>query len=156
MSDTENQAPNEQPEPKKPRPVIQLGMFNFVLTIGLLVFGAFSLFENLGNYSHPGEIINTALASMHTENAKFPVITCTATATTAFVGGLLLTLQGANFGFITWWAVSRMRAGKPSFWVPVIGALIASTMVFVALVGLMISDPAIVKAITDFAKASAG
>lgn len=156
MSDTENQAPNEQPESKKPRPVIQLGLFNFVLTIGLLVFGAFSLFENLGNYSQPGDVINAALSSLHTENSKFPVVIYTATAVTSFAGGLLLTLQGANFGFITWWAVSRLRAGKPSFWVPMVGALISSTLVFVAIVGLMVSDPTIVKAITDFAKASAG
>lgn len=129
-------------------------MFNFVLTVGLLVFGIVSIFENLGNYTHPGEIINQALASIHAESPKFPVVTYVATSTTALVGSILLTLQGANFGMITWWAITRMRAGKVSFWVPPIGALISSTLTFFALVMLMLSDPAITKAITDFVNAS--
>jgi hypothetical protein len=132
----------------------QLGMFNFVLTMGLLVFGVISLFENLGNYSHPGDVVNQALANVHAQNSKFPAVTYAVTSTTALVGSVLLTLQGANFGLIAWWAITRMRSGKVSFWVPLVGALISSTLTFIALVTLMLNDASIVKALTDFINAS--
>lgn len=155
MSNTENQAPEEQPTSgNKPRKLSQLGMFNFLLTVGLLVFGVISLFENLGNYTHPGDVINQALSNLHEQTPAFPVVTYATTTLTAVVGSLLLTLQGANFGIITWWAVTRMRARKVSFWVPPVGALISSTLTFLALIMLMLSDPAIIKALTDFISAS--
>ncbi|MEN9752095.1 MAG: hypothetical protein RLZZ600_1142 [Actinomycetota bacterium] len=130
-------------------------MFNLVVTIGLLVFGVVSIANSLGEYIHPGELVDQMLVSLHAQSAKFPVITYTPTAITTFVGGLLLTLQGANFGLITWWAVSRLRASKPAFWVPILGAFISNALTFIALVALLITDPTIMNAIAEFIKASA-
>lgn len=135
---------------------MQVGLFNFVLTVGLLVFGIVSIFQNLNDFSHPGDVINQALASMHANSDKFPDVTYVATSTTALVGGMLLTLQGANFGLIAWWAVTRLRSGKVSFWVPIVGAAISSTLTFIAMILLMLSDVTVMNAITAFMRASAG
>jgi hypothetical protein len=158
VSDTENQKPSGQ-EPQKssgkqPGRPIQLGLFNLVVTVGLLVFGAVSVTNSLGEFLHPGSVVNEMLASLHTQYAKFPVITYTPTSLTTTVGAVLLTLQGANFGLIAWWAISRLRAGKPSFWIPVLGAFICNVLTFIALGILLVSDPVIMNAIVAFAKAS--
>ena len=160
MSNTENQAPaGQEPEKspgKQPGRPIQLGLFNLVVTVGLLVFGAVSVANSLGEYLHPGDLINQMLVSLHAQSPAFPVVTYTSTATTAFIGGLLLTLQGANFGLIVWWALSRLRASMPAFWIPVVGAFISSTLTFVMLVILLVGDAAIMNAMAEFIKANAG
>ena len=146
---------NQQPEGQTPRTLSQFGLFNLVLTIGLLVFGVVNLFNNLGLYVSPGTLVNQVLTQLHATDAKFPVLTFESTAATATVGSILLTLQGANFGLITWWAFKRMSARESSFWVPLVGAAISSTLTFIALFGLLVSDSAIMNAIIEFSKSQA-
>lgn len=156
MSDSENQGQQPpQGSDKRPRGLNQLGLFNFVLTVGLLVFGIISIFQNLNDYLHPADIVNEALANMHVQNSKFPEVTYDRPRVSAAAGSFLLTIQGANFGLITWWAVTRLRAGKVSFWVPMVGAAIASILSFITIVLMITSDQPIMAAFIDFVKASA-
>lgn len=126
-------------------------MFNFALTIMLLVIGAFNLFGNLHDYVDPGTLANAVLTQMHTGDAKFPVVTYTPTELTAIVGAVLLTLQGANYGLMLWWSIQRMKARKFSFWVPLVGAGISSVLVFSTLAILLFSDPEVRAALLTFA-----
>ena len=143
---------NQQPEGQAPRTATQFGLFNLVLTIGLLVFGVVNIFNNLGLYVSPGTLVNQVLTQLHAGDTKFPALTYESTSTTAAVGSILLTLQGANFGLITWWAFKRLAARKSSFWVPLVGAAISSTLTFITLCGLLVSDSAIINAIIEFGK----
>lgn len=128
-------------------------MFNFALTIMLLVFGAFNLFGNLHDYLDPGTLANTVLTQMHANDSKFPVVTYTPTELTATIGAVLLTLQGANYGLMLWWSIQRMKARKFSFWVPMVGAGISSVLVFATLAVLLFSDPDVRAALLAFAGA---
>jgi hypothetical protein len=125
-------------------------MFNFALTIMLLIFGAFNVFGNLHDYLDPGTLANAVLEELHASSPRFPVVVYTPTSLTATVGAVMLTLQGANFGFIAWWSIARLRARKFSFWVPMVGAAISSTLIFVTLVIVMSADPEVVAAIIKF------
>ncbi len=143
---------NQQPEGQAPRALSQFGLFNLVLTIGLLVFGVVNIFNNIGAFVNPATLVNQVLTQLHATDAKFPELTYATTSVTTTVGSILLTLQGANFGLITWWAFKRMSARKSSFWVPVIGAAISSTLTFITLLGLILSDSTIMNAIIEFSK----
>lgn len=142
----------QPPEGEKPRSISQSGLFNLVLTVGLLVFGAVTIANNLSEYVNPGTLINQVLSQLHASTPGFPELTYDSTPTTAAIGAILLTLQGANFGLITWWAFTRLRAGKSSFWVPLVGAAISSTMTFIFMSGLLLSDSAVMNAILEFGK----
>ena len=145
--------PANGPE-KKPEQVTQRGLFNFVLTIGLLVFGAMSVFQSVGDFLNPSEVINQALASLNAQNAKFPLVTYSHPEISKFAGSLLLTLQGANFGLITWWAIRRLRTGKISFWVPLVGAAVSSILTLIVVGLMMTGDSTVMNAFIDFVKAS--
>jgi hypothetical protein len=138
-----------------PAPARQINILNFGLTIGLLAFGAVTLASNLGDYAHPADVINQLLTNLHQSDAKFPDIAYSATRLATSIGILLLTLQGANFGLITWWSVTRLRERKTAFWVPLIGAFVSSALTFVAVLVLLLSDPAVLNAMVEYVKASA-
>ena len=126
------------------------GFFNLVLTVGLLVFGAFNVFSSLADYLHPDLLISSVLAQFRVTDPNFPNVTYTATAATAVAGGILLTLQGANFGFITWWSFKRLNAKKFSFWVPMLGAAISSVLTMITMTALMFADPAVRHGLAEF------
>ncbi len=126
------------------------GFFNLVLTVGLLVMGAINVFGSLAEYLHPGMLITGFLAQLSAADPNFPQVSYTTTAATDITGGLLLSLQGANFGLILWWSFARLRAKKFSFWVPLLGAAISSVLTMIALTTLMLADPTVRHALSEF------
>jgi len=152
VTDPQNNAPNEG----TPLPTKQINALNLALTIGLLAFGAVTIASNLADYANPADVINQLLTNLHQSDAKFPDITYSATGLATTIGILLLTLQGANFGLITWWSVSRLRERKVAFWIPLVGAFISSLLTFVSVLVLLLSDPAVLNAMVEYMKASAG
>lgn len=122
-------------------------MFNVMLTLGLLVLGAVNIFSNIGDFYAPAPMINAILAQVHQAQSSFPSVAYTPTQLTATVGAILLTLQGANFGLIVWWALKRLRERKLAIWVPVLGSVFSTALTMIAMFSLMLADPTVRAAI---------
>jgi hypothetical protein len=150
MSDPQKDAPSGG----TPTPANPVNILNFGLTLGLLVFGAVTLTSNLADYAHPADVINQLLTNLHRSDAKFPDISYSAAGLASSIGVVLLTLQGANFGLITWWSVTRLRERKVAFWIPLIGAFISSALTFIAVLVLLLSDPAVLNAMVAYVQAN--
>lgn len=112
----------------------------------LLVLAGFSVFGSLGGYLSFAVTLNTLLAELHAQVPEFPPITYTDTGLAQPVGMVIITLSGLVLGLTVWWTVGRIRAGKIAFWVPLVGYVIMSAVVFAGEMFCLLSDPAFVDA----------
>lgn len=54
----------------------------------------------------------------------------------------LITLWAVLWAIAAFWSTSRLRAAKTSFWIPLAAGIIANVALFVAVLALLINDPA--------------
>lgn len=111
-----------------------------------LVVAGFSVFGSLGSYLSFAVTLNALLAELHAQLPEFPQTTYTDTGLAEPVGMIIITLSGLVLGLTVWWTVNRIRARKISFWVPLVGYVIMSAIVFAGEITCLLSDPAFVDA----------
>jgi hypothetical protein len=117
-----------------------------VVAIALLVVGGISIFSSLGDYLSMTITLNKLLAELHTQMPEFAAITFTDNGLAQPVGMVIITLEGLIFGLAVWATVRRISAKKLAFWVPIVGYLATSAVVFGGQMICLFSDPAFVEA----------
>lgn len=113
----------------------------------LLVVAVISVFGSLGSYLSFAVTLNALVSELHTQFPEFPEMTYTDSGLAQPVGMVIITLSGLVLGLTIWWTVSRMRAGKFAFWVPLVGYVVMSAIVFGGEMACLLSDPAFVEAV---------
>ncbi|WIE76372.1 DUF6264 family protein [Curtobacterium sp. MCSS17_007] len=112
--------------------------FDFVVTVGLLAFGLFSVLQSLAV---------TEVASRVREAFRQQGLQLSdpgALSTAAVVGAISSVVV---FALVAWWSLRRLRARKWTFWVPLLGGGVASLISLVAFVLVMFQDPGFVQAL---------
>lgn len=122
-----------------------------MVTIILLVLGAFSVFGTLGDYLNFPVYLNQVLAEVHSQMPEFPAVTYTDTGLARPLGMVIITLEGLILGLIVWWTIRRMSAGKLAFWVPLVGWLLNGVVVGVGEMVCLLSDPVVLNAFMSLA-----
>ena len=137
--DTEKKPPTEDPLAPRRFP------FDRVVAIALLVVGGISIFSSLGEYLSMTVTLNKLLAELHVQMPEFAEITYTDSGLAQPVGLIIITLEGLIFGLAVWATVRRISAKKLAFWVPIVGYLATSAVVFGGQMICLFSDPAFVE-----------
>lgn len=137
--DTEKKPPTEDPLAPRRFP------FDRVVAIALLVVGGISIFSSLGEYLSMTVTLNKLLAELHVQMPEFAEMTYTDTGLAQPVGLIIITLEGLIFGLTVWATVRRISAKKLAFWVPIVGYLATSAVVFGGQIICLFSDPAFVE-----------
>ncbi|MET3452061.1 DUF6264 family protein [Curtobacterium sp. 1544] len=106
---------------------------DFVLTIGLLVIGLWSVIESL-SVGRIASAFRIGIERQSTELAD-PGALSQAAAVRAVVMAIVFVL-------VAWWSIRRLRAGRRTFWVPLIGGVVATVLGVVPLLIVLFQDPA--------------
>jgi hypothetical protein len=108
---------------------------DFVLTIGLLAFGLVSVVQSLS----VGEVASTVRRTLETQYTALndPSALSTAAAIAAITNVVV-------FALVAWWSIRRLRARKRTFWVPLVGAVVATAISTIAFVVVVMQDQAFV------------
>ncbi|MDR6574842.1 uncharacterized membrane protein YhaH (DUF805 family) [Curtobacterium sp. 320] len=119
------------------RPTPPAGRFgaapiDFVLTVGLLVIGLWSVVESL-SIGTTASTIRSVVEQQYTELAN-PAALSTAVLIRAFVLVVLFVL-------VAWWSVRRLRARRWTFWVPLVGGVVATLLGMVPVLVAVFQDP---------------
>ncbi len=117
-----------------------------VVAIALLVVGGISIFSSLGDYLNMPLTLNRLLTELHTQMPEFAEMTYTDTGIAQPVGMIIITLEGLIFGLAVWATIRRLSAKKLAFWVPIVGYLSTSAVIFGGQLICLMSDPAFVDA----------
>lgn len=106
---------------------------DFVLTVGLLVIGLLTVVQALsvGTFASAFRI---GIERQSTELAD-PGALSQAAAVRAVVMAIVFVL-------VAWWSIRRLRAGRRTFWVPLIGGVVATVLGVVPLLIVLFQDPA--------------
>jgi hypothetical protein len=116
-----------------------------VVAISLLVVGGISMFSSLGEYLNMSMTLNRLLADLHLQMPEFAKITYTDQGLAQPVGLAIITLEGLIFGFAVWATVRRITAKKLAFWVPIVGYVSTSAVIFGGQLICLMSDPAFIE-----------
>lgn len=116
-----------------------------VVAIALLVVGGISIFSSLGEYLNMTVTLNKLLAELHMQMPEFAEITYTDTGLAQPVGLAIVTLEGLIFGLAVWATVRHITAKKLAFWVPIVGYLATSAVIFGGQMICLFSDPTFVE-----------
>jgi len=108
---------------------------DFVLTVGLLAFGLVSVVQSLS----VGKVASTVRRTLEAQYTALndPSALSTAAAIAAITNVLV-------FALVAWWSIRRLRARKRTFWVPLVGAVVATAISVVAFVVVVMQDQAFV------------
>ncbi|WP_043674600.1 DUF6264 family protein [Clavibacter michiganensis] len=106
------------------------------VTVGLLAAGALNLLLSLGSYTDLPASISRAFGLLGVPGAY------TTTSATGTVGVALLVITVSVFVATAALSVSRIRRGRIAFWVPLVGAVVATLVSAVLLSSLLTADPA--------------
>lgn len=108
---------------------------DFVLTVGLLAFGFVSVVQSLS----VGEVASTVRRTLETQYTALndPSALSTAAAIAAITNVVV-------FALVAWWSIRRLRARKRTFWVPLVGAVVATAISTIAFVVVVMQDQAFV------------
>ncbi|MCA5922167.1 DUF6264 family protein [Curtobacterium oceanosedimentum] len=108
---------------------------DFVLTVGLLAFGLVSVVQSLS----VGQVASTVRRTLETQYTELndPSALSTAAAVVAISNVVV-------FALVAWWSIRRLRAQKRTFWVPLVGAVVATAVSTIAFVVVVMQDPAFV------------
>ena len=109
---------------------------DFVLTVGLLAFGLVSVVQSLA----VGDVASTVRRTLETQYTALNDPSALSGA--AAVGAIANVVV---FALVAWWSISRLRARKRTFWVPVLGAVVATVVSTVAFVVVVFQDPQFVE-----------
>lgn len=116
-----------------------------VVAISLLVVGGISMFSSLGEYLNMSMTLNRLLADLHAQMPEFAKITYTDQGLAEPVGLAIITLEGLIFGLAVWATVRRITAKKLAFWVPIVGYVSTSAVIFGGQLICLMSDPAFIE-----------
>ena len=108
---------------------------DFVLTVGLLAFGLVSVVQSLS----VGKVASTVRRTLEAQYTALndPSALSTAAAIAAITNVLV-------FALVAWWSIRRLRARKRTFWVPLVGAVVATAISTIAFVVVVMQDQAFV------------
>lgn len=104
-----------------------------LLTVGLLVIGLWSVIEALAVGS-TASTIRTVVEQQYTELAD-PAALSSAVLVRALVLVMLFVL-------VAWWSLRRLRARRWTFWVPLVGGVVATVLGMVPVLIVVFHDPA--------------
>lgn len=107
---------------------------DFVLTVGLLVIGVWSVFEALA-VGAVASTIRSVVEQQYTELSD----------PSALSGAVLIraVVIVVAFVLVAWWSVRRLRARRWTFWVPLVGGVVGSVLGMVPVLVVVFQDPAI-------------
>lgn len=123
-------------EPAEASPVAPRWPADRVVTLILLAIGAFNVVSSVFSYLDLAAGIDGAMDVMGVpgEFTKFDAArTWGAIAAVVLVSGYLLTLV---------WSLNRMRAGRLSWWIPLLGAVVTFVIVSACVAVPLVGDPA--------------
>ncbi|MFA0849850.1 DUF6264 family protein [Curtobacterium sp. WHRI 8282] len=108
---------------------------DFVLTVGLLAFGLVSVVQSLS----VGKVASTVRRTLEAQYTALndPSALSTAAAIAAITNVVV-------FALVAWWSIRRLRARKRTFWVPLVGAVVATAISTIAFVVVVMQDQAFV------------
>lgn len=108
---------------------------DFVLTVGLLAFGLVSVVQSLS----VGKVASTVRRTLEAQYTALndPSALSTAAAVAAITNVVV-------FALVAWWSIRRLRARKRTFWVPLVGAVVATAISVIAFVVVVMQDQAFV------------
>jgi hypothetical protein len=108
---------------------------DFVLTVGLLAFGLVSVVQSLS----VGQVASTVRRTLETQYTALndPSALSTAAVVAAITNVVV-------FALVAWWSIRRLRARKRTFWVPLVGAVVATAISTIAFVVVVMQDQAFV------------
>ncbi|MBT1584881.1 DUF6264 family protein [Curtobacterium flaccumfaciens] len=108
---------------------------DFVLTVGLLAFGLVSVVQSLS----VGKVASTVRRTLETQYTALndPSALSTAAVVAAITNVVV-------FALVAWWSIRRLRARKRTFWVPLVGAVVATAISTIAFVVVVMQDQAFV------------
>ncbi len=111
---------------------------DFVLTVGLLFVGLWSVF---------GALSTGMVASVTREYVagQFGEMSSPAALSSAAV--VRVVILAVVFALVAWWSVRRLRARRWTFWVPLVGGVVASALGAVPMLVVVFQDPAVQEAI---------
>jgi hypothetical protein len=116
---------------------------DFVLTVGLLAFGLVSVVQSLA----VGDVASTVRRTLETQyTALDDPSALSGAAAVAAVSNVVV------FALVAWWSIKRLRARKRTFWVPLVGAVVATAVSTIAFLLVVLQDQAFV----DFVLGQAG
>ncbi|MGN6407524.1 MAG: DUF6264 family protein, partial [Curtobacterium sp.] len=95
------------------------GPIDFVLTVGLLVIGLWSVVESL-SIGSTASTIRSVVEQQYTELSDPGAL-----STAAVVRALVLVVL---FVLVTWWSIRRLRARRWTFWVPLVGGVVSTVL----------------------------
>lgn len=125
--------------PVAPAPTLSVDRF---ITWGLLGLGVYTVFSGLGAFINPRSQMNALYTELNKLEPALQLTTYNNVPFATAIGWVCVTVQAAILGLIIWWALRRMRANKPAWWIPVVGYLIANTLVSILLLVALCGDPA--------------
>jgi hypothetical protein len=121
-----------------------------IVTLLLLVLGIFGVWTAIGTIQaipdqlpqairQAGELLGTGAATVdYTPGPEVP--------------GILLAgsiVQVVIWLLTAWWAVSRIRAGKIAFWVPLVGGVVSFVLLYAVMFIIIAIDPALVASLSQ-------
>jgi uncharacterized membrane protein len=106
------------------------------LTIGLLAVGAVNLFFSIPQFANFGD----SLREVFTQNG-FGTYTSDGLATV--LGAVAIVVQLVILSFSVFFARRNLAAGRVSFWIPLVGAVLSLIVVTAVVLGAMLPDPAL-------------
>ncbi|MDM7891169.1 DUF6264 family protein [Curtobacterium caseinilyticum] len=111
---------------------------DFVLTVGLLFIGLWSVFQALST----GTVASTTRAYV---TGQFGEMASPADLSSAAVVRAVVLV--VVFALVAWWSVRRLRAHRWTFWVPLVGGVVASVLGAVPMLVVVFQDPAVQESI---------
>ncbi len=106
------------------------------LTIGLLAVGAVNLFFSVPQFADFGD----SLREVFTQNGFG---TYTSDGLAGVLGAVAIVAQLVILSFTIFFARRNLAAGRISFWIPLVGAVLSLVVVTAVVLGAMLPDPAL-------------
>ncbi len=106
--------------------------FDFVMTVGLLVLGLFSVLQSLA-------VSQVASSVRETFERQYTAFADPGALSTAAVVGAIGSV--VVFALVVWWSFRRLRARRWTFWVPLLGGAVATAISVTAFIVVVLQDP---------------
>ncbi len=111
-----------------------------ILTYVLLGYGLFSVLSGYSTFLNMDQLMAGAIASLETQSS-ITLDEYTVTEMTVMVGYVLAATWTVLWLAGLVWSLRRIKAGKASFWIPVLMGVIANVFVTAGTITLLVMDP---------------
>lgn len=137
-ADATASAPPPPPPPVPPAPAVAAARTNTVdrmVTVALLVLGAFGAWNSATSLQQ----LPAAIQTVYTQQGVGTYSPQEWLPTLALIGTVsMLALYAGVLG----WSIARLRAGRITFWVPIVGGVVALLVTIVLTAIVFFTDPA--------------